>query len=314
MLQILGITFPIFALIALGYAVTLKGVFKSSDMQMFGNFVMNIALPALIFKSVATRSISEVLQPAYALTYIVGTLATLGVSFVWFRLSGAGPNRCAVGAMGACCPNSAFVGYPILLLALPAVAEPVLALNFLVETFVVIPVALFAIEMAKEGTDQGRVWERILRVLLAILKRPLMIGLMLGLVVSASGISLPAPVLRLAGILANSAAGLALFVIGGALVGLELRGNRLLAAQIVAGKLVLHPLLMAASVVVLGSLGFGLSDEMRAAVILSASMPMFTIFTLFAQESGHEGLAATAQVGATIVAFVTVSVALALLI
>ena len=55
MLDILGITFPIFATIALGYAAVRVGVFAQSDMKILGKYVLNIALPALLCAAVARR-------------------------------------------------------------------------------------------------------------------------------------------------------------------------------------------------------------------------------------------------------------------
>lgn len=41
--------------------------------------------------------------------------------------------------------------------------------------------------------------------------------------------------------------------------------------------------------------------------LLSAAMPMFGIYTIFAQEAGHEGMASIAQLAATVLAFFTLN-------
>lgn len=51
-----------------------------------------------------------------------------------------------------------------------------------------------------------------------------------------------------------------------------------------------------------------LPPDMYAAVILSAAMPMFGIYTVLAQELGLEGAASIAMLAATSMAFVTLSV------
>jgi malonate transporter and related proteins len=56
-----------------------------------------------------------------------------------------------------------------------------------------------------------------------------------------------------------------------------------------------------------------LSGDMAVAVILSTAMPMFGIYTLLAQDYGHEGLASLALLGATAGAFFTLSTLLAIL-
>ena len=55
MLEVLSITLPIFILIALGFAATRFGTTTPSDIQALGVFVLQYALPALVFKSLAQR-------------------------------------------------------------------------------------------------------------------------------------------------------------------------------------------------------------------------------------------------------------------
>ena len=312
MITILGITFPIFAMIALGYGLVARGVFKPADMRIFGAWVMNIALPALIFNAVSARPVHEVFNPGYMAVYLVGGLVTILVAFLWFSAT-TDPARRGVAVMGSSCPNSGFIGYPLMLIALPDIAGLVLAMNMLVENAVLIPLALMIMELAKGGGG-ARLGARLGKVLLGVVKRPMVIGLMLGLAVSVTGVTLPAPLTRLMQMVAASSAALALLVIGGALVGIPIRGNRMLAGQIAAGKLLVQPVMTFLAVLGLGALGFTLSGDLRAAVILSAAVPMFGVYVVFAQEAGHEALASIAQLGATVAAFVTLNLALAVLI
>lgn len=309
MLAILAITFPIYAAIALGYASTRGGWFKPADMRVLGSYVMNIALPALSFHAVATRSVAEVFNPTYMSVYLIGGLATVALAWTWFRVTDPDASRRGVAVMGATCANSGFVGYPVMLLAFPDMAGAILAMNMLVENLVIIPIVLAIMEMGREGAHDGPI-AKLRSVILGVLKRPMVIALAAGFVVSISGLTLPEPVLRLFDMLAASASALALFVIGGSLVGLPLIGNRALAAQITFGKLFLHPALVFLALLLLGS---GLSPELQAAVILSAAMPIFTIYTVFAMEHGREGVASIALLGTTVGAFVTLTVLLGLL-
>ena len=49
MLDILAITGPIYIAIALGYCLTRAGLFSRADMRVLGQFVIHVALPALLF-------------------------------------------------------------------------------------------------------------------------------------------------------------------------------------------------------------------------------------------------------------------------
>ncbi|MAM63302.1 AEC family transporter [Maritimibacter sp. UBA3975] len=307
MLDILGITFPIFAAIALGYGLVRWRVFRPQDMKVFGGYVMNIALPALIFNAVASRDIGEVFNVPYMAVYLAGALVTMGIAFGWFTAI-TGPQRRAIGTMGAACPNSGFVGAPLMLLLFPDIAGLILAMNMLVENVIIIPIALALMEASKGGGL------RIGKVLVGVIRRPMVIGLLLGLAVSIIGVSVPGPVDRLVTMVAGSAAALALVVIGGSLAGLSVKGNVALAAQISVAKLVVQPLATVGAVVLFAVLGLGLTGDLRVAVILSAAIPMFTIYTVLAQETGHEGLASLALLMATVASFVTLNVAIFLLL
>lgn len=310
---ILTITFPIFALIGIGYGAVRTGVFAPSDMKVLGKYVLNIALPALLFNTLATRDLSEILNFGYLAVFALGGLLTIGVTWIWFTLQGTGPARRAIAVMGSTCPNSGFVGYPVMLLVFPDLAGIVLALNMVVENFLLIPLCLMLLEASRDR--QGKSLLRIAgRIILGVLRRPMVIGLLLGLAMMLSGLPMPQMFTRLMEVLAASSSALALFVIGGSLVGLPIIGQRALAAQIVVGKLLVSPALTALVIMILPLIGWPLlSGDMAVAVILSTAMPMFGIYTLLAQDYGHEGIASIALLGATAGAFVSLSILLAVL-
>jgi predicted permease len=205
------------------------------------------------------------------------------------------------------------VGYPVMLLVLPDIAGPVLAMNFMVENFLIIPLGLIFLELSRPRAGRG-VAAIVLGIFREVATRPFVVGLLLGLAVSLSGLALPEAVTRFTTLLAGAASAVALVVIGGTLHGLPLAGNRLLAGQIALGKLVLHPAMVALAAAALPALGLApLSAEMRTAAILSAAIPMISIYVVLAQPYGHGGVASLALLFATAGAFVTLSVLLALL-
>lgn len=313
MFNILTITFPIYALIALGYFVVRRGVFAAKDMHVFGRYVLNIALPALLFNAVATRPVTEIFNLGYMTVYLGAGLATMAICYVWFSFTGIDKTRRVVAVLGASSPNSGFVGYPVLLLAFPDLAGIALALNMLVENFVLIPISLALLE-ASRAYHERSIFSQTTKIVTNVLKRPMVLALILGLLVSLSGITLPAVATKLLTMLSASASALALFVIGGALVGRSKQANHWLAFQISLGKLLLFPALAALITIGLPLVGINaLSSEMRAVVILSSAMPTFGIYSVLVQEYGQEGLASYTQLIATLGAFFTLTVLLAIL-
>ena len=250
MLDILAITGPIYFAIALGYTCTRLGLFARVEMRVFGKFVINLALPALLFNALAQRKVAEILNGSYLLAYALGTLSLITIAYFWCRRR-AGMERTdgAVYVMGMSCSNSSFVGYPILLLTLAPVAGVALALNTIVENVLVIPLLL---ALAEQGREGGGHWSVMLRQTLARLARhPMIISLAAGFCVSLGGWPLPGPVARTVNLFAVCSGALALFVIGGTLVGLPMRGLGRQVAPIVAGKLLAHPLAVLAAALAL---------------------------------------------------------------
>ncbi len=310
MLDILAITGPIYITIVLGFATTRLGLFSPADMRVLGKFVINLALPALLFNALAQRPLNEILNGRYLLVYAAGSLVTLGLGWLWARrVARQDGSTSAYYAMGMSCANSGFVGYPIGLLILGPVAGVVLGLNMIVENLILIPLLL---ALAERGQGGGGAWHWVLRQTLAkLLRNPMVLGLLAGFVVSLMGWQLPSAVSRTVMLFSQASGALSLFVIGGALVGLQIRGMRRQVAQIAVGKLLLHPLAVLGVLLLLELAGvMPLEPQLRIGVVLTAAMPMLGIYPILAQRHGREGLAAAALLGTTAASFVTISVLL----
>lgn len=307
MLDILAITSPIYITIFLGFITTRMGLFEKAEMRVFGKFVVKLALPALLFQAVAQRQFGEILNGTYMLAYLTGTLVVLGTGYFWCRrVTGLGPTTSTFYVMGMSCSNSSFIGYPIVLLTLGPVAGVALALNVIVENVVVLPL-LFA--LADRGRGGPGPWYRVLAQSIARLaSNPIIIGVVGGLIASLLGWKLSAPVERTVNLFAMASAGLSLFVIGGALVGLPMRGIGRRVLPITVGKLIFHPLAVLLAVVVLPLAGLpALDSSLRMAAVLLAAMPMMGIYPILAQAYGQEDFSATALLITTVASFFTLS-------
>lgn len=306
MIQILAITGPIYLAIALGYGTTRGGLFTRADMRVFGQFVIKLALPAMLFNALSQRQVGEILNPGYALAYLAGTLALLGLCLVWGKRSGLSATDSVVAAMGMTCSNSSFVGYPILLLMVAPVAAVALALNMLVENLLVIPLLL---ALAERSRGEAGHWTVVVgQSLKRLAVNPVIVALGAGLLVSVMGWQLPEPLLRAVNLFALSSAGLSLFVIGGTLVGLPLGGMGRQIMPIAFGKLVLHPLAVLAAVLTLPWLGMAaLEPQLRLAAVLLAAVPMMSIYPILAQSYGREDFGAAALLVTTVASFFSLS-------
>lgn len=303
MLSILSITGPIYLAVLLGYACTRLGLFARADMRLFGKFVINLALPALLFNALSSRSVGEILNPGYMAAYALAGLLMIGVGLVVARVLARQPlHYASMFAMGMSCPNSGFVGYPVVLLTLGgSVAGVGLALNMMVENLLLIPLLLALADLEGGSGGAGQV---VLRTLKGLVRNPMIIAIVAGLLASLLGWTPPLPLARTVNLFAQASGALSLFVIGGSLAGQSLRGMGPAVLQITLGKLVLHPLLMFA---VLGWLVPVADPQLRTAVLLTTAMPIMGIYTILSQRHGHEGISAAALLATTAASFFTLS-------
>lgn len=307
MLSILTVTLPIYAVMGIGYGTVRWGLFKPEDMAVLSRYILNIALPVLLFGAVAQRDVSEVLNLSYIAAFAGAGLLTMTLSHLSFRLTDPDRGRAAVAFMGAGFPNSAFIGFPIVASVFPDQAPVVLALNFLVENMIFLPISLIIFELAR--AEAGASIPKLLRgIAWDILTRPLMIGLLLGTAVMVSGVALPTALVRFTDLLGGSVSALALVVIGGSLVGLPMQGNRPAALRVAGAKLLLHPAMAVVTTAALPLLGLAvLAPELHGALIISAAIPTFAVFAVIAGQYGKGGLASLVILFGTVGSFVTLT-------
>ena len=306
MLAILNVIAPIYVLIGLGYLMTSFGPFKREDMRVLGKFVINLALPALIIRSLVQNAFFDVFNPSYIAVCFLGTIATIGLGYFWFRaISHEEPLASTFHVIGMSCANSGFIGYPILLLVFPAIAGSVLALNMLVENLLIIP---FLIYMAERGRDQNAGFAAMSQALGRLIYNPVVIGIVAGLSFSLAGVRLPLALMKSIDLLAAASSAASLVVIGGALVGTPIQHNSAQIAPTVLGKLILHPLLVCGATFFVPLIGLsGLDPQYKTAAIVMAATPMMGIYPTLAQSYGREGSSALNMLTATILSFATLS-------
>lgn len=302
MLDVFKITGPAFLVIAIGFAAVRSGLFDKSETRILGKFAINIALPAMLLKALTERPFAEIMNVGYLSAYTLGSLAVFSAGIGFARLVQKKTLQTSVvHGMGMSLSNSGFIGYPIVLQVVGPAAGIALALCFLVENLLIVPLTLALAESS--GGDGKKAHRVVIETFTRLAKNPLIIAIVVGFSLALLGIRLPAPIARSIDMLSLAAAGVALFVIGGTLVGIKVRGMRRDIAQIVAGKLVLHPLFVFIALALLPPL----DPTLHVAAIAFACMPMASIFPIIAQRFGQDELPAAALMAATISAFFSVS-------
>jgi predicted permease len=177
-----------------------------------------------------------------------------------------------------------------------------LALNMVVENLLLIPLLLAVAD--SEGGAPGQWRQALMQTFIGLVKNPMIIGIVAGFVCSWSGVHIPTPVSRTITLFAQASGALSLFVIGGALVGLQVQGLKGPVAQIVIGKLVVNPLVMLVTLWWVVPVD---DPALRMAALTTAALPMMGIYTILSQRHGHEATSAAALLVTTVCSFFTLS-------
>ncbi|MEN9712794.1 MAG: hypothetical protein RLY90_1055 [Pseudomonadota bacterium] len=301
-MNILSITGPIYLTLGVGYLATQRGVFSKQDGQVLGRFVLNFGLPPMLFNALSSRDFQDVMHPSYLLAYGFGSLATYLIGFgVWRYFKHRGLAQSGLVGLGFSSSNSGYVGYPILLQILGPAAGVGLALTMLVENLLIIPLGLGLAD--SEGANHATPWQLVVESFKRMSKIPMMWAILAGLTFSVLGWHLPDVMSKTVNLFAAATSALALFINGGSLVGLRVKGMATEVGWIALGKLILHPLCVGAMLMLVGPM----DTSLQISALVLASMPMMGIYPLLAQRHGQEGLCAAALLVATVVSFVTIN-------
>lgn len=304
MLEILGITSPLFAAMALGFIAVRLEFFSKADIRVLGRFVISIALPALLFKALAERSFSDILNVTYLTGYGIGSLIALGFGVGVARfVSKRGVQASAMVGLGMSLSNSGFIGYPVVLQFLGPSATVAVALSMMIENLLILPL-VFALAEARSEDGSARKWQTTVSVIFrGFLKNPLILAISFGFICSMFSLHLPATIAKTIDMFAMASGAVALFVIGGTLVGLRLKGASGNILLICVGKLLLHPLAVFLVLLVLPPI----DPMLRQAALILACVPMLSVYPILAQKYGEEEWCAAALLAATVTSFVTIS-------
>ncbi|GAB4272833.1 MAG: AEC family transporter [Pararhodobacter sp.] len=306
MFDILMTTLPIYLMIVIGYVSVRSGYLSGAHVPGLGQYVLKIALIGLIFNAIAVQRDTTTLNPSFFVAYLVGSLVTMILSFFAAKFLLRRPAAESwILAMGMANANGGFLGYPITALFFGDRGAVVFAMAFTIENVVTLPFAIVAAGIAGHTGDTRTL---IRDAALKIVKNPFIIAVALSMLVRMLDIPLGAPVERVFGMIAASAAPVALFVIGGTVAGMSASGHWRRTTLVAAGKLGLHPLLVAAALILVP----GVPPELIPVGIVYAAMPMLTIYPILAAPFGLQAVTSTALLVSTALSLFTVSFVISL--
>ena len=202
---------PVFIMISLGYAFKRINLINENFISTANKFVYMAALTAYLFRSTAATNFHEIMD----LKFILFIVAATSFSFlaVWLTAEFLFKNKSVIGTFvqGSFRGNFAFIGIPmaVSILGNEGAAKASLVVMFVIPVYNILSVFILSIRSSKKKKL------KIKRILLDVLKNPLIISIMIGIAFSLADIKIPYLLDKPLESLGSISTPLALIVIGG---------------------------------------------------------------------------------------------------
>ena len=265
MLAVLEGLFTIGVVIGVGYLLARTDLLPESTPVVLSRLVFFVATPALLLQTLAEASIQAVLSVGLAVTAIATTVSIalfVLIARLWWK---RGVGTVVIGALGSSYVNAGNLGIPLAVYVFgdAAVVAPVM----LYQLLVLAPISFVILDLVETGRRPS--WRR---VLIQPIRNPVILGSGLGIVLAATGTTIPEVIDAPLGLIAGMAVPGALIAFGISLRGAPLpgRGGRAQdLAAVTALKIVIMPLVAFA----LARWVFGLTGVPLLAATMLAGLP-----------------------------------------
>ncbi|GGO86653.1 transporter [Marinobacterium nitratireducens] len=248
-----GVVVPIFFIVLLGYILQRTRLIDDAFINTASRLVFMVALPTLVFMSIASTDFQAVFNPAQLGFVFVGVLfsfsATWWLAARWIKA----PEDIGAFVQGAFRSNYGIIGLALSynLFGNSGLSQASMLLALVIPTFNVLSVIALTVPM--QGRDGGDI--SIRQITAAIIRNPLIIAVLLALPFSYFGLHLPKTLDTTGHYFANLTLPLALLTIGGTLDLKSLKRSSGMAFWACAIKLLLMPLAMTLAAALLGFSG-----------------------------------------------------------
>jgi predicted permease len=297
---------PIFALILTGYICAIRRILGPAATESLNNFVVWLALPALLFQATAQMTFAQINHPSFIAAIAAGMVLTFLLSFALERRHSRRLADKSIEGLGAAYPNTGFMGIPLSLVTFGEAGLAPAILSTILTACVLFAAAIVLIEM---DLQQDSNLLRTLRKLFQSLARnPLLVAPVLGAAYAITGLPLPTPLVRFTTLLGNAATPCALVTIGLFLA--QTRGGRDLKIVI---RLVGLKLLVQPSITAVFAFGvFSMPPLWSHSALLLSALPIGTGPFMLAKLYNREaGVTSRAILLSTILSVLTISLLIA---
>jgi predicted permease len=297
---------PIFGLILLGWVCGKRNLLNGAAADGLNRFVVYLALPALLFMAMARADLDAMSELGFVASFLLGTVFTTLLYFWISRREGLDFLPRMINGLSVSYSNTGYMGIPLLLLLFGEKGLQIAVIASVLTGAVQFSVTIVLIEiyLARGGT----VLPALKKVGMSLIKNPILMATLLGILFAALEISLPLALEGGVDMLAKAATPCALLTIGLFIAQTTVPANSPSVNQIVGLKLFVHPLVIGFLAVFV----FNLDPLWAWCAILSAALPVgtgpFMLAHIYKQEAA---ISARAILVTTLLSVVTLSLLIA---
>ncbi len=287
---------PVLAILLLGMWLKKKRVVGDEFVRGGNNIVFNIALPCLLFINVATNSLENNLNTLLVVYAAIATILSVLALVVLARFF---VPKSQQGVFVQCSfrGNMAIIG---LALAVSYLGEGIIPV---VATYLAFITIMYNVLSIMVLTTFNR------KMLVTITKNPLILGIVIGLVVSLLQISIPQAIVQPLNYLSQLTLPLALLCIGASLNWKNAKSNTRVTVIATLLKLIVIP-----GLVVTGGISLGLDQDALIVLFLMSGAPTAAAaFVMSKQLTSHGDLASEIITFSTLLSPLTITFGLVIL-
>jgi len=303
---VIDAAFPVFALILTGWICTKRNLLGPSSREGLNSFVIYLALPAQLFAAMSNVEFSDLAQPGFFWSFSLGMFGTAGLYALVSRDKHIPPLDRLINSMSAAYGNAGFMGIPLCLMVFgkAGLAPSVITAVFTVSLLFAVTIMLAELQRL----DHAGVVPAIKKVLLSMLRNPLLIAPILGVIWSLTQWTMPLPAARFINLLGDASTPCALIAIGLFLGQTSERRAGPEMMRIVLFKLLFQPALTALLVLYV----FEVPKTWALVAILAAALPVgtgpFMMSQLYQRDAASS---ARAILVSTVLSVITISILVA---
>ena len=287
---------PVFLVMVVGYVCRQLNMVSSANVSAMNKLVFKLFLPVSLAKSLMTLDPNADINYSVMVYCMLGVAATfiLGILIVPRLVKENAQRGVIIQALFR--SNYAILGIPLIESLFPHGDNGVSAMMVMVTVPLFNVLAVITLETYRGGSFNPK------KIILGILKNPLIWGCVIGFAIFKSGIKVPELAMSTVSKLASVASPLALFSLGATIDLKKLKGNVKLLIPTVSARLVVIPGILLVIAYLLGYRG----PEFAALMIAFGAPCAVSSYTMAEQMGGDGDLAAQLVMLTTVLSIVSI--------